>query len=78
MILYFCSSFQNDTLMKKSSLFFLPLLLLLVGFATVQAQTTQTILSPNQKLMVDLGGDRIRYSISDGQGEIMDLPETYE
>ena len=58
--------------MKKSALFFLPLLLLL-GFATIQAQTTQTILSPNQKLKlkVDLSGEIIRYSISCENGEFL-------
>ena len=57
--------------MKKSALFFFSLLLL--GFATIQAQTTQTILSPNQKLKlkVDLGGEIIRYSISCENGEFL-------
>ena len=57
----------------------LSLLLLIAGFAAAQAQTTQTITSPNQKLKlkVDLNSDRIRYSISDGQGEIMSLSEAY-
>ena len=46
---------------------------------SISAQTTQTITSPNQKLKlkVDLSGDRIRYSISDAQGEIMNLSEAY-
>ncbi len=57
----------------------LTILLLFLGMAALQAQTTQTILSPNQKLKlkVDLSGERIRYSISDVQGEIMNLSEAY-
>ena len=57
----------------------LTILLLFLGMAALQAQTTQTITSPNQKLKlkVDLNSDRIRYSISDGQGEIMSLSEAY-
>lgn len=51
---------------------------LLVCGLSISAQSTQTILFPNLKLKVDFGGDRIRYPIFDGQGEIMDLPETYE
>ena len=45
----------------------------------LSAQTTQTVLSPNlnMKLKVDLNGERIRYSISDAQGEIMDMSEAY-
>lgn len=58
--LYFCSGFQNDTLMKK----LLAILLVVCGLS-ISAQTTQTILSPNQKLKlkVDFGGEIIQYSI---------------
>ena len=54
-------------------------ILLVVCGLSLSAQTTQTISSPNQnlKLKVDLSGERIRYSISDGQGEIMNLSEAY-
>ena len=54
-------------------------ILLVVCGLSLSAQTTQTITSPNQnlKLKVDLSGERIRYSISDGQGEIMNLSEAY-
>ena len=50
---------------------------LLVCGLSISAQTTQNILSPNLKLMVDLGGDQLRFSISNGQGEVMDLSEAY-
>ena len=55
--LYFCSGFQNDTLMKN----LLAILLVVCGLS-ISAQTTQTILSPNQKLKlkVDLGGEIIQ------------------
>ena len=54
-------------------------ILIIVCGLSLSAQTTQTITSPNQKLKlrVDLSGEKIRYSISDGQGEIMNLSEAY-